>query len=172
MGSNGDIGDELEGIWRGKKYPMIQLYTIGFTQTTAQNFFERLMEAGVRTVIDVRLNNRSQLSGFSKFPDLRYFLAEIGNIEYIHQLNFAPTKAILDAYQKPNGKRGKPGDWALYTQQFNTLMTERQIESTLTPERLHGSCLLCSEATPHRCHRRLVAEYLAQYWGNVVIEHL
>ncbi|NET09893.1 MAG: DUF488 domain-containing protein [Merismopedia sp. SIO2A8] len=151
---------------------MIELYTIGFTQTTAQDFFERLIQAGVKTVIDVRLNNRSQLSGFSKFPDLRYFLAEIGHIGYIHQLDLAPTKAILDAYKKPKGKRGKQGDWILYTQQFNALMAERHIESTLSPELLNGSCLLCSEATPHHCHRRLVAEYLAQHWGNVSIRHL
>ncbi|NEQ99624.1 MAG: DUF488 domain-containing protein [Cyanothece sp. SIO2G6] len=151
---------------------MIELYTIGFTQTTAQNFFERLMNAGVKTVIDVRLNNRSQLAGFSKFPDLRYFLAEIGNIEYVHQLDLAPTKAILDTYKKPNGKRGTQGDWQLYSQQFNALMAERQIELTLSPELLQGSCLLCSEVTPHHCHRRLVAEYLARHWHNVTIQHL
>ncbi|MEM9213687.1 MAG: DUF488 domain-containing protein [Cyanobacteria bacterium P01_F01_bin.150] len=150
----------------------MKIYTIGFTKKTARTFFSRLINAGVKTVIDVRLNNKSQLAGFSKSPDLEYFLGEIGNINYTHQLNLAPTKNILDAYKKPGGKRGKLGDWDQYTRQFNALMAERRIEETLSPELLDGGCLLCSEATPHHCHRRLVAEYLSDRWSDVTIHHL
>ncbi|MEM8643221.1 MAG: DUF488 domain-containing protein, partial [Cyanobacteria bacterium P01_G01_bin.54] len=96
----------------------------------------------------------------------------VGNINYTHQLDLAPTKDILDAYKKPDGKRRKLGDWDQYVRQFNALMAERRIEESLTPEELDGACLLCSEATPHHCHRRLVAEYLSDRWSDVTIHHL
>ncbi len=144
----------------------IQLFTIGFTKKTAQQFFETLINAGVQTLIDARLNNSSQLAGFAKRKDLEYFLKTIGQINYVHQLELAPTKDILDTYKK-NG-----GDWQLYEQQFNKLMGDRNIESQFKPEQFHQSCLLCSEATPDHCHRRLVAEYIQEKWKNVNLSHL
>jgi uncharacterized protein (DUF488 family) len=144
----------------------INLFTIGFTQKTAQQFFEALIQAGVRCVIDTRLNNVSQLAGFSKRDDLAYFLKTIGNIEYIHLPDLAPTKDILDAYKK------QKGDWQTYEDQFIQLMNQRQIEKIVSPELIEEGCLLCSEAKPHHCHRRLVAEYLQDKWGNVDIHHL
>ncbi|MGK7925109.1 MAG: DUF488 family protein [Spirulina sp.] len=145
---------------------MTDLFTIGFTKKSAREFFELLKRSGVKRIIDTRLNNVSQLAGFAKRKDLEYFLNVIGNIEYFHLLDLAPTKDILDAYKK------QKGDWETYEKQFLTLMEEREIEKKVAPELLHESCLLCSEAQPHYCHRRLVAEYLNQKWGNVRIHHL
>ena len=144
----------------------VKLFTIGFTQKNAQKFFDTLANAGVKRVIDTRLNNVSQLAGFTKKSDLEYFLHKIGNIDYVHILELAPTKDILDDYKK------NKGDWAVYEHKFLKLMSEREIEKTLTPEILDSGCLLCSEAKPHHCHRRLVAEYLNDKWGNVKICHL
>ncbi len=144
----------------------IDLFTIGFTQKTAQQFFELLLKSGVRRVIDTRLNNVSQLAGFSKRDDLAYFLKEIGNIEYVHIPELAPTKDILDTFKK------QKGEWQIYESQFIDLMNKREIEKVLSPDLVDSSCLLCSEAKPHHCHRRLVAEYLNEKWGCIDIHHL
>jgi uncharacterized protein (DUF488 family) len=144
---------------------MVQIFTIGFTKTTAQHFFGRLKESNSRKLIDVRLNNVSQLAGFAKRDDLKFFSKSLCNMDYVHAPKLAPTKPILDAYKK------KKISWADYERQFLCLMVERQVEK-LKPEDLDGSCLLCSEDTPHFCHRRLVVEYLDQKWGNVEVIHL
>ncbi|WP_107667639.1 DUF488 family protein [Cyanothece sp. BG0011] len=144
----------------------INLSTIGFTQKTAQEFFELLKKANVKRVIDTRLNNVSQLAGFAKKKDLQYFLKEIADIDYIHLVDLAPTKDILDDYKK------KKGEWSVYETKFRDLMVQRKIEKKLDPEIIEDSCLLCSEAKPHHCHRRLVAEYLNNHWGNININHL
>ena len=141
--------------------------TIGFTKTNAEGFFERLLNADVKKVVDVRLHNTSQLAGFAKADDLSYFLKKIGGIQYVHQPLLAPTDAMLKAYKK------EKGDWNVYQGRFLDLMQERKIESRLRPEMLDGACLLCSEATPHHCHRRLVVEYLNEKWGDAIsIKHL
>jgi uncharacterized protein (DUF488 family) len=141
--------------------------TIGFTQTTAEDFFERLTKSGVKKVIDVRLHNTSQLSGFAKADDLAFFLKRIGDIEYLHQPLLAPTDDMLKAYKK------EKGDWDVYRGRFLSLMAERQIEKRLTPGMLDGACLLCSEPTPHHCHRRLVCDYLNSKWNDsLTVRHL
>jgi uncharacterized protein (DUF488 family) len=112
------------------------------------------------------LNNVSQLAGFSKRADLEYFLKTIGGIEYVHILDLAPTQDILDEFKK------NKGDWSIYEQKFLQLMANRQIENTISPSQLDGACLLCSEAKPHHCHRRLVAEYFNKKWGTLNINHL
>jgi uncharacterized protein (DUF488 family) len=145
----------------------IKLYTIGFTKKTACHFFETLKKTGIKRVIDVRLNNVSQLAGFAKKDDLIYFLKEICNIEYIHCPELAPTKAILEAYKK------KQIDWPSYENEFLQLMKIRHIEDNMPKEVIHESCLLCSEDLPDYCHRRLVAEYLQNNWLETVeIIHL
>jgi uncharacterized protein (DUF488 family) len=144
----------------------MKLFTIGFTKSTAESFFNRLKQAHVTKVCDVRLNNVSQLAGFAKRDDLAYFLASIGGIGYEHTRELAPTQEMLDKYKK-NG-----GEWDEYEQQFLELMADRQIENSISRDELDGSCLLCSEDTPHHCHRRLVAEYLQQKWSDVEIVHL
>ncbi|MBZ9746747.1 DUF488 domain-containing protein [Mesorhizobium sp. CO1-1-7] len=138
----------------------IHVSTIGFTKSTAERFFERLLNANVKKLIDVRLNNTSQLAGFAKAEDLAYFLRKIGGIQYVHQPMFAPTADILDAYKK------EKGDWSVYERQFTQLLEGRKIEERLRPDMFDGTCLLCSEATPHHCHRRLVCEYLNSKWGS------
>lgn len=121
----------------------------------------------MKRLVDVRLNNVSQLAGFTKRDDLRYFTRTICGIDYLHLPELAPTADILDPYKKQKG-----GDWDLYERQFIDLMKSRRIEETIRPELLDGGCLLCSEEKPHHCHRRLVAEYLKEKWGAVEIEHI
>ena len=145
----------------------MRIFTVGFTKKSAEMFFTSLKTAGVRRLIDVRLKNLSQLAGFTKRDDLRYFTQALCGIEYIHLPELAPTSEILDPY-----KKRKNGDWDLYERQFLDLMRVRHIEEKTPRELLDGACLLCSEEKPHRCHRRLVAEYLQNNWGNVEIEHL
>ncbi len=145
----------------------ISLYTIGFTQKTAEQFFNKLIQAGVKRVIDIRLNNSSQLAGFSKKEDLKYFLKIICNIiDYVHLAELAPTKEILEEYKK------NKGDWAVYEKHFLELLADRKVGEKLSPDTFHQACLLCSEDTPDHCHRRLVAEYLSERWGNVEIKHI
>ncbi|USR90539.1 DUF488 domain-containing protein [Phormidium yuhuli AB48] len=144
----------------------IQLFTIGFTKKGAKTFFESLQNAGVKRLLDIRLNNVSQLAGFAKKADLEYFLKTICDIDYIHLLDLAPTKEIVDEYKK------NKGDWQQYEVQFLELIRQRKIEDKVSPDLIDGACFLCSEASPNHCHRRLVAEYLNQQWGNVDIQHL
>jgi uncharacterized protein (DUF488 family) len=144
----------------------IRLFTIGFTRKTAEEFFALLEKAGVRRVVDIRLNNASQLAGFAKKDDLRFFLKRVAAIDYVHLPELAPTQEMLDAFKKEKGA------WADYEKKFVVLITQRQIETKIPRELLHGSCLLCSEDTADHCHRRLVAEYLRRAWGDVEITHL
>jgi uncharacterized protein (DUF488 family) len=145
---------------------IIKLFTIGFTKKTAKHFFTRLIRSGVKRVIYIRLNNTSQLAGFAKQDDLRYFLWAIGRIDYVHCLDLAPTKEILDAFKK------NKADWSLYEKDFLMLLSGRKAEERISPALLQEACLLCSEEKPSHCHRRLVAEYLSEKWGNVEIVHL
>jgi len=144
----------------------LKLYTIGFTKTTAESFFSRLSKAGVKKVVDVRLNNVSQLAGFAKKNDLRYFLDAICGIGYEHRSELAPTQEILDAYKKHRG------DWATYEDRFLELMEKRRTEDAVPRSAVDEGCLLCSENKPHHCHRRLVAEYLKRKWADVDVVHL
>ncbi len=144
----------------------MRVHTIGFTKKPASEFFSLLRDAGVRRLVDVRLNNVSQLAGFAKRDDLAYFLREICGIEYAHLPELAPTKEMLAAYRK--GQM----DWDAYERQFLALMDQRRIADRVAEDTIADSALLCSEDTPERCHRRLVAEYLDQRWGGVAIVHL
>ena len=144
----------------------MRILTIGFTKKSAERFFETLTKSGAKRVVDVRLNNGSQLAGFAKKDDLAYFLDQICHIDYRHVPTLAPTKEMLDGYKK-NG-----GSWDDYERKFLALMAECRIEEKLERELLKDACLLCSEDKPYHCHRRLVAEYLKEHWGDVEIEHL
>lgn len=144
----------------------IKLFTIGFTKKSALKFFGLLRDANVRRVIDTRLNRTSQLAGFAKEQDLPFLLREICHAEYEAQPLLAPTDEILSAYKK------KRIDWNDYESRFNALMHERAIDKKLPREKFDQACLLCSEDKPHQCHRRLVAEYLSEKWGDVEVKHL
>lgn len=146
---------------------MTKTSTIGFTKSTAEDFFGRLLKEGVRKVIDVRLHNTSQLAGFAKANDLQYLLKAIGDIGYVHEPLLAPTKEMLDDYKK------KRGSWEEYEKRFLDLMSHRHIEQRLSPHLFEAACLLCSEAKPHHCHRRLICEYLNNKWdGSLTVKHL
>jgi uncharacterized protein (DUF488 family) len=144
----------------------MKVLTIGFTKKSARRFFEVLRDSGAKRVVDVRLNNVSQLAGFAKKDDLAYFLKTICGMEYVHLPVLAPTQEMLDDYKK------RRGDWQTYEAKFLDLMKQRRIEETVSREVVADGCLLCSEDKPHHCHRRLVAEYLKQHWGDVEIRHL
>jgi uncharacterized protein (DUF488 family) len=144
----------------------VKVFTIGFTKKSARRFFELLRGSGAKRVVDVRLNNVSQLAGFAKKDDLAFFLKEICGMEYVHLPELAPTQEMLDAYKKERG------DWTTYEQRFLELMRQRRVEATVQRDVLADGCLLCSEDKPHHCHRRLVAEYLAERWGDLDIAHL
>ena len=144
----------------------MKVFTVGFTKKPAHRFFDLLRESGAKRVVDVRLNNVSQLAGFAKKDDLAWFLQEICGMQYIHMPELAPTREILDDYKK------RRGDWSTYETRFLELMRQRRIQETVPKEIIAGGCLLCSEDKPHHCHRRLVAGYLKQHWGDVEIAHL
>ncbi len=144
----------------------MKLFTIGFTQKSAEQFFALLQEAGVKRVLDIRLNNRSQLAGFSKSDDLEYFLRTIGGIGYRHVVEMAPTQPLLDKARKAKGT------WDGFEKQFLALMKQRKVEKAVDALELADACLLCSEHEPDHCHRRLVAEYLQRAYSEVEIVHL
>lgn len=145
----------------------MEIYSIGFTKKSAAEFFGALKAQGIRRLLDVRLNNTSQLAGFAKQADLAFFLKEICGARYDHEPLLAPTQEMLDEYRKLKG------GWQLYEQRFLELMGQRRIESVLQASDFDDrTVLLCSEATAEQCHRRLVLEYLAAHWPQVTIVHL
>ncbi len=145
----------------------MNVFTIGFTQKKADRFFTLLRNAHVKTLIDVRLNNFSQLAGFAKRDDLRFFLQELCGASYIHVPDWAPTKEMLDAYKK------NIITWEEYEDKFLNLMARRSIEKDVDKAILEHGCLLCSEHEPHNCHRRLVVEYLNEHTGlELIVKHL
>lgn len=144
----------------------INVFSIGFTQKTAEVFFGLISNEKIKRLVDVRLNNISQLAGFAKKNDLIFFLRQISDIEYVHMPELAPTKDILNPY--------KSGviTWEEYEDRFLDLMIKRNIER-IDKSIIKDSCLLCSEHKPHRCHRRLVIDYLNNSWDeNFEVKHL
>ena len=135
-------------------------------EKSASRFFELLRGSDAKRLIDVRLNNVSQLAGFAKRDDLEYFLNKICRMKYVHLPELAPTKEMLDSYRKGHH------DWQTYESEFLALMDQRRIGKRGIKRTVSNGCLLCSEDTPDRCHRRLVAEYLQRSWGDLEIVHL
>ena len=144
----------------------MKIFTIGFTKKTARTFFTKLRQSGAKRIVDIRLNNVSQLAGFTKKDDLEFFLKEICGMDYTHVTELAPTQDIMDEFKK------NKGDWSTFEKQFIDLMTARQVEKTVSREIIDNGCLLCSEDKPDNCHRRLVAEYLKKHWQDIEIIHI
>jgi len=145
----------------------MEIYSIGFTKKSAGEFFGALKAAGIERLLDVRLNNTSQLAGFAKQSDLKYFLEEICGAAYEREPLLAPTQEILDAFKK------QKGSWETYTKAYVALIRSRKVESAISQESFQRkTVLLCSEASAEHCHRRLALEYLQQHWNDVVIHHL
>lgn len=147
----------------------MNIFTIGFAQKDAKKFFELLEKNNIDCLIDIRLNNKSQLAGFTKGKDLEYFLQKILNIKYFHDEKFAPTKDILDSY------KNKKISWSQYEEQYNKLIQSRKVEFTfnkLIDNKYQNICLLCSEPEANQCHRRLLANYLKQLNANIKVTHI
>jgi len=147
---------------------MRKIFTIGFTRMTAEEFFTTLEDNGVRKVVDVRLFNKSQLLGFSKYPDIEYFLRKILDVEYFHDRNFAPSEKILTRYKK------NIINWDDYEKEFAELMDYRNIDTYIADNYANEEnyCLLCTEVSPENCHRRLVAEKIREVLEDIEIIHL
>jgi uncharacterized protein (DUF488 family) len=145
----------------------MEIYSIGFTQKSASEFFGALKAHGIERLLDVRLNNSSQLAGFAKQFDLPYFLREICGAAYEHEPLLAPTQEILDAFKKHKGS------WDVYSEAYLALIRSRKVETVLSKESFQKkTVLLCSEPTAEHCHRRLALEYLQEHWKDVIIRHL
>ncbi len=145
----------------------MNIYTVGFTRKSAAQFFQLLKTSDIKRLIDVRLNNSSQLAAFAKKADLEYFLREICGAEYLHVPLLAPTQAMLDEYKK------RKGSWSDYEKRFLNLMRERQIETKIEKNLFEvPSVLLCSEPTAEHCHRKLVLDYLQNVWPELRAIHL
>ena len=145
----------------------MEIYSIGFTQKSAREFFGTLKAHKIERLLDVRLNNTSQLAAFAKQADLAYFLGEICGAAYEHEPLLAPTQEILDEYKK------RKGSWETYTEAYLALIRSRKVETSLSKESFKKkTVLLCSEATAEHCHRRLALEYLQEHWDGVIIRHL
>lgn len=144
----------------------IMIYTIGFTKKTAEQFLRKLENAKVDVVLDIRLNNTSQLASFAKYPDLPYFLKTINNCDYIHDIKFAPTDSTLKAFKK------KEIDWSGYLIEFNDTLAKRNIASYISEKYIElkdkNICLLCSEDKHIECHRSIIAEYFKKEFGTEV----
>lgn len=150
----------------GQKTKTITLCTIGFAKKSAEEFFSILKANGVKILIDIRLNNVSQLAGFTKKDDLKYFLKEICHIDYLYRPEFAPTKDILNGYKK------KEISWPIYEKKYLDLLSQRQASEKIELDEFNMSCLLCSEPKADHCHRRLFAEYIRDTKENIIIKHL
>jgi uncharacterized protein (DUF488 family) len=145
----------------------MSIFTIGFTEKPAERFFTLLQNNDIKKLVDVRLNNVSQLAGFAKRDDLKYFLRELCQADYTHEPMLAPEDKMLKSY------RNKEISWDAYEGKFLDLMEKRHIENQFSVSDMEGACLLCSEHKPHQCHRRLVVEYLNAHWGSILeVKHL
>ena len=161
LAESGSSGQRQGMLFEELEVDSWKIYTIGFTKTTAAVFFGKLKQAGIRRLLDIRLNNTSQLAGFAKQDDLSYFLGQLCGAQYLHEPRLAPTRPMLDAYKKE--KRS----WDEFERSFRELMAQREIERTLDARLFDvPTVLLCSEATADHCHRRLVVEYLSSHWAD------
>ena len=141
----------------------MNLYTIGFTQHSAEDFFETLKSAGVNRLIDIRISKSSQLAGFAKGSDLPYFLKVSADIKYESIESLAPTKDLLKQY------RSKEISWGILEELYLKQIRTSEVLNSLKPSDFDKACLLCSESSPEKCHRRLLAEEMQKLWGIQVI---
>jgi uncharacterized protein (DUF488 family) len=162
--------DSGEGRERGSSaYTVLitmRIYTLGFTRKSAQEFFDTLKRNNIKQIVDIRLNNISQLAGFTKRDNLKYFLRELCGVDYYHFDFLAPTKEIRDKYAKSR-------DWDIYAREYIELLESRSILDILDKSFFdRKTCFLCSEASPDHCHRRLLTQYLEEHWGDIEVLHL
>jgi uncharacterized protein (DUF488 family) len=145
----------------------MNLYTIGFTQKTAEQFFGLLKDAGIRTLLDIRISNSSQLAGFTKAQDLKFFLKALCKAKYVHQPLLAPTRELMEQYR---GKKISPAE---FRSGYLRLLTQRHAADKVERKTLEGpTVLLCAEVKAEECHRSFAAEYLAKRWPDLHPVHL
>ena len=146
---------------------MATIYTIGYERRSLSEFIGMLKAAGIDAVIDVRLRNTSHLAGYTKRDDLTFLLREGFGIAYEHRVDLAPSDEILDAIKQDH-------DWQRYEDAFKALLAKRHSEDTGSEvlARYRAPCLLCREATPDQCHRRLVAEWWTEHIPGCAVVHL
>ncbi len=146
--------------------PTKKIFTIGFTKRNAEQFFTKLQKNSVKRIVDVRLKNTSQLAGFAKSDDLKYFLNAIARIDYVHRPDLAPTNELL------KGFKSKDISWDQYSEQYLALAQERKIDESLDDWLHDGDCLMCSERIPTHCHRKLLAEFIQKHMEGIEVCHL
>ncbi|MFL9892324.1 DUF488 domain-containing protein [Paraburkholderia sp. RL17-381-BIF-C] len=145
----------------------VPVTTIGFTGKTAQEFFDLLKNAEVRTVLDIRLSNTSQLAGFAKKQDLPFFLDRLCGAAYREMPELAPEPDLFKRY------KAKELTWDDLAAAYVELIAKRRVENNLDVDLFRSACLLCSEHLPHHCHRRLALEYLNSRWNSrLKVTHL
>jgi len=145
----------------------MKIFTIGFTKKSAATFFGLLQMHNMDALLDIRLKPNSQLAGYAKQRDLKYFLKEICAAEYQHHLDLAPSEETFSQFRSDK-------NWDSLQQSYLAEIEERKIATTLDQQLFSekNTVLLCSEHKPDKCHRRLLAEYLQQQWPDVEIVHL
>ncbi|MCX6698475.1 MAG: DUF488 domain-containing protein [Methanomicrobiales archaeon] len=144
----------------------MKLFTIGFTKKDAKTFFGLLIKNNVKILIDIRLNNHSQLAGFSKGNDLDYFLKAIAGIDYFYFIQAAPEESLLKKWQKGEIS------WPEYEGAYKEMLVKRNVIGKIDAKILENGCLLCSEPTAEQCHRRLLGEYLMDKVPGLEIVHI
>lgn len=137
---------------------MNRVFTVGFTEKSAEHFFGLIKSNSINVLFDTRINNVSQLAGFAKNKDLSFFLKELCGTEYIWEPKFAPTKDMLSQY------RSKEMEWGEYELRYKDLICKRNVEACYPTDLFIQSCLLCSEHLPHHCHRKILVDYLNEKW--------
>jgi len=144
----------------------MKIYTLGFTKKSAREFFDALKRNNIKQIVDVRLNNISQLAGFTKKHDLQYLLRELCGVDYYHFEFLAPTKEMRDKYVKSK-------NWDIYAREYIELIESRNVLDRLDKSFFdRETCFLCSEASPDHCHRMLLTQYLEEHWGDIEVSHL
>jgi len=144
----------------------IQLFTIGFTGKSAEDFFGKIKQANVKKIIDTRLWATSQLAAFARKKDLPFFLKQLCDVAYEYSEICAPTQDILKAYKE------EKITWAEYECEYKALINTRDLEEHFRPQDMEGACLLCACKDESKCHRRLLAEFFQEKWPNVQVTHL
>lgn len=133
---------------------MRKIYTIGFSKKFLREFVKLLKNSQIEKLIDIRLNNTSQLSGYAKKDDLAYIM-ELINIEYVHDISLAPDNKLLSDYKK------NLVDWGDYKTRYLNILEERNIKDSINELTNNKTvCLLCSEHKPNKCHRSLLASFI------------
>ena len=154
---------------------MMNLFSIGFTQKNAEEFFGLLKDNNIDCLIDIRLNPNGQLSRFAFEKDLPYFLDKLANgCKYAHRVDLAPQNELLKEVRTKGSEMSK--NYKLFEIEFNKYLEDKSNIKNFVEQfkGFNNVALLCSEHTTEKCHRRLVSDMLIKYFGNDIkfVKHL